>query len=291
MSFGARGARRGGVYLVRSGCLRSRPSPPAPPAARRCRRTAALSLASAVSSGSTVAFESIDGPPPEVFRKLVANLNDEAGTRQIAVVSRDERRHLPGPRLCVGAGRARQDHLRLGLGRLRHRQAPGAAHLRRRAGRRRQAPRRLGGRRRAGASPHGPERHGPDRGLPQFVRAAAGRRAGADLRDAGLGPRRYARRAPASSGVFGSQDQPAASATPEAPADAAGPPQPPKAKKQPASRRRGARQRNRPRRLAPTDGRSAEPLAHATAGKSFGTTKPPVLHGIARRLVSPAAGP
>ena len=47
-----------------------------------------LSLASAVSSGSTVAFESIDGPPPEVFRKLVADLNDEAGARKIAVVSR-----------------------------------------------------------------------------------------------------------------------------------------------------------------------------------------------------------
>jgi hypothetical protein len=35
-----------------------------------------------------LAFESIDGPPPEVFRKLVANLNDEADARQIAVVSR-----------------------------------------------------------------------------------------------------------------------------------------------------------------------------------------------------------
>jgi hypothetical protein len=46
-------------------------------------------LASATSPGeSTLAFESIDGPPPEVFRKLVANLNDEASTRQIAVVSR-----------------------------------------------------------------------------------------------------------------------------------------------------------------------------------------------------------
>ena len=46
-------------------------------------------LASANASGSTLAFESIDGPPPEVFRKLVANLNDEAGARQIAVVSRN----------------------------------------------------------------------------------------------------------------------------------------------------------------------------------------------------------
>lgn len=46
------------------------------------------SLARATASGSTLAFESIDGPPPEVFRKLVANLNDEADARQIAVVSR-----------------------------------------------------------------------------------------------------------------------------------------------------------------------------------------------------------
>jgi len=48
-----------------------------------------LSLASAVSPGATVAFESIDGPPPEVFRNLVADLNAEAGTRKIAVVSRE----------------------------------------------------------------------------------------------------------------------------------------------------------------------------------------------------------
>jgi hypothetical protein len=45
-------------------------------------------LAGVSASRSTLAFESIDGPPPEVFRKLVANLNDEAGARQIAVVSR-----------------------------------------------------------------------------------------------------------------------------------------------------------------------------------------------------------
>jgi len=48
-----------------------------------------LSLASAVSPGATVAFESIDGPPPEVFRRLVADLNAEASTRKIAVVSRE----------------------------------------------------------------------------------------------------------------------------------------------------------------------------------------------------------
>jgi hypothetical protein len=44
-------------------------------------------LASAA-PGSTVTFESIDGPPPEVFRRLVASLNDEASARKIAVVSR-----------------------------------------------------------------------------------------------------------------------------------------------------------------------------------------------------------
>src|SRR5215510_10265668 len=47
--------------------------------------TGALSAASA--AGPTVAFESIDGPPPGIFQKLVQNIEAEAGTRQIAVVS------------------------------------------------------------------------------------------------------------------------------------------------------------------------------------------------------------
>ena len=64
-------------------------------AARRSysHRTGMLAVAalaaSAASPNSTVAFESIDGPPPEVFRKLVADLNAEAGTRKITVVSRE----------------------------------------------------------------------------------------------------------------------------------------------------------------------------------------------------------
>jgi len=37
---------------------------------------------------ATITFESIDGPPPEVFKKLVASLNDEAAARQVAVVPR-----------------------------------------------------------------------------------------------------------------------------------------------------------------------------------------------------------
>jgi len=43
----------------------------------------------ATASGPTVAFESIDGPPPGVFQKLVQNIESEAGARQLAVVSRE----------------------------------------------------------------------------------------------------------------------------------------------------------------------------------------------------------
>jgi len=46
------------------------------------------SLISPAALGSTVAFESIDGPPPEVFNRLVASLNEEASARKITMVSR-----------------------------------------------------------------------------------------------------------------------------------------------------------------------------------------------------------
>jgi hypothetical protein len=46
-------------------------------------------VAATIVRGPTVAFESIDGPPESIFRKLVQDLNDEATTRQVAVVSRD----------------------------------------------------------------------------------------------------------------------------------------------------------------------------------------------------------
>jgi hypothetical protein len=39
--------------------------------------------------GATVAFESIDGPPPDQFHQLVRNLNDEAQSRRLAVMSRE----------------------------------------------------------------------------------------------------------------------------------------------------------------------------------------------------------
>jgi hypothetical protein len=39
-------------------------------------------------SGATVAFESIDGPPPQVFDRMVNILDSEAQLRNVAVVSR-----------------------------------------------------------------------------------------------------------------------------------------------------------------------------------------------------------
>jgi hypothetical protein len=40
-------------------------------------------------SGPTVAFESIDGPPPQVFDRMVSVLDSEAKLRDLAIVSRE----------------------------------------------------------------------------------------------------------------------------------------------------------------------------------------------------------
>jgi hypothetical protein len=42
------------------------------------------------SRGATVAFDSIDGPPRDVFDRLVRDLNSEAQSRQLAVLSRED---------------------------------------------------------------------------------------------------------------------------------------------------------------------------------------------------------
>ena len=39
--------------------------------------------------GATVAFESIDGPPPQVFDRMVGVLNSESKLRSLAIVSRE----------------------------------------------------------------------------------------------------------------------------------------------------------------------------------------------------------
>ncbi len=80
-------AREGGAYLPRQGvfglvvlalC------------AAGCTATDNTPIASSTPRGPTVAFESIDGPPESIFRKLVQNLSEEAEARQIAVVSREQ---------------------------------------------------------------------------------------------------------------------------------------------------------------------------------------------------------
>lgn len=48
----------------------------------------AAALVSNSTAGNTVAFETIDGPPPQVFDRFVQVLNSEAATRNVAVVSR-----------------------------------------------------------------------------------------------------------------------------------------------------------------------------------------------------------
>jgi hypothetical protein len=41
------------------------------------------------SSGPTVTFESIDGPPPQVFERMVSVLESESKLRNLAIVSRE----------------------------------------------------------------------------------------------------------------------------------------------------------------------------------------------------------
>ncbi len=42
-----------------------------------------------IGSGPTVAFESIDGPPPQVFARMVGMLDSESRTRNLSIVSRE----------------------------------------------------------------------------------------------------------------------------------------------------------------------------------------------------------
>jgi hypothetical protein len=47
-------------------------------------------LSAAQPRGATVAFDSLDGLPPGQFQKLVGNLNEEAQSRRLAVISREQ---------------------------------------------------------------------------------------------------------------------------------------------------------------------------------------------------------
>src|SRR3954447_13253641 len=46
-------------------------------------------MAPSAGSGATVAFESIDGPPPQVFDRMVGVLDSESKLRSLSVVSRE----------------------------------------------------------------------------------------------------------------------------------------------------------------------------------------------------------
>jgi hypothetical protein len=48
-----------------------------------------FAMASATTSGPTIAFESIDGPPPQVFERMVGVLDSESKLRSLSIVSRE----------------------------------------------------------------------------------------------------------------------------------------------------------------------------------------------------------
>jgi hypothetical protein len=50
---------------------------------------AGSSFATANSGGTTVAFESIDGPPPQIFDRMVNVLDSESKLRNLSIVSRE----------------------------------------------------------------------------------------------------------------------------------------------------------------------------------------------------------
>lgn len=71
---GLRWLALGAVLILTAGCTAEGPSP-----------TASQGF------GPTVAFESVDGPPPQVFDRLIRTLQTEGASRAISVVSREAR--------------------------------------------------------------------------------------------------------------------------------------------------------------------------------------------------------
>jgi len=77
---GVRRVAWGGIAMLlsalASGCTTSNTS------------NAALTTSGVAATGPTIAFDSIDGPPPGVFNRLVDNLSSEAQSRNLAIASR-----------------------------------------------------------------------------------------------------------------------------------------------------------------------------------------------------------
>jgi hypothetical protein len=51
--------------------------------------TDSYAMATPAGSGPTIAFDSVDGPPPQVFDRMVSVLDSETKLRNLAIVSRD----------------------------------------------------------------------------------------------------------------------------------------------------------------------------------------------------------
>ena len=54
-----------------------------------CAGGGAMTVSTGQSFGPTVAFDSVDGPPPQVFDRLVRALETESGARSFTIVSRE----------------------------------------------------------------------------------------------------------------------------------------------------------------------------------------------------------
>lgn len=54
-----------------------------------CAGSGAITVSTGQSFGPTVAFESVDGPPPQVFDRLVRALETESASRSFTIVSRE----------------------------------------------------------------------------------------------------------------------------------------------------------------------------------------------------------
>lgn len=54
-----------------------------------CVTSGPAALSTGQAFGPTVAFESVDGPPPQVFERLVRALEAESGSRSFTIVSRE----------------------------------------------------------------------------------------------------------------------------------------------------------------------------------------------------------
>lgn len=86
------GATSSGTRALRRACAWGRALPAGVAVALAfvlgaCNIDRAASIA-ASAAGPTIAFESIDGPPPAVFNRLVDSMSAEAAARRVAVVSR-----------------------------------------------------------------------------------------------------------------------------------------------------------------------------------------------------------